>query len=1066
MPEKQLFISVTTFGQLFNFFVTLASVTVAVNAFFDLDHRLREMTQFEDNIGVVVDIISGVAAIAVAYYSIITPYDAIEIVTTADENFRTVLYMICLHMAGQSEIVDDPAIVFSGVFDQASNAADFLEEGISNETFFDPDQTNPTFFQSFDFELIESLTSLFLNAIYMSKVWLTIAGVVYSAYVIRAHYPLCDTQCIRIFAFTFLGRLPAIIGTVFALTMYFYNYNVDTVERFANAVWSETEALNADLPLVTVFETVGVIALGLKIMYILIFWGRYDFSLIGTTFLLGKSIIKADLQLKEDETFDGLVYTFMFIASMTIGPLLLNLFSTKIEDVSYFISKVLYKFGLLLMMISFVFILSSYTVDWFDFKFDRIQIGADIIAKLDEVTATIDEVEEQLFNVVRKLNPCIRRNPNFPTEVITDDNVFNPIGTTSQIDENLKAERKKMFQRGDDNSLCIDGNTFDFFNPLPAGNTCAKLKADQDEMRQRMQEDGIDATVFPETNYEEADFDNDKFIENAACKAIQCQIMTGVSAAALVVAAIPFAGYAGTMMNLGQRAAFTVFRIGRKIAKFGPRIKKKKDKFKKLKKVIRTAGTNSVGKMRFTAAMAGIYLPAFICIVVAFAVIMFRRDIYLSTNNRGSYTVLRNDKKRGLQNSFKMMVTIFLPMLIVNAAFTAMIYIVPEFLFEVLDLISRTKIVIASGSELPGYTALKMTYLLTTLGSACVCLSAFLFMFAGSFVYFFTYVKEKIFSAGVRRETKPTDYPPGISKYWYPIYWFADKVLNINTQYLQPVIFSLPVVYIVFDAFINDKDYFSLEYGAGPDMADLKDKLGEGIANRERSEATAQELDNNFCGIVGELVSAIADVALEAVTTLMSGFAKDIEEAFEGLSSFIDSLDAFSLNFFKPFDLKSINFIGTFLLNCLIYGIPIGCTGVLIGAWVMSQFYLPDKNTLLYLCSGIFVASVANLIIHSAVGNIFQLLADFKVPLFQFNLVLGRDYFNTQVCSVFNLASVIVTILNYVSPIPQFSLDGLYGDNKNEWVATYDVSPTEPKKEAPTVTPEVTPAETEGKYAF
>lgn len=1064
MSEKQTFISVTTFGQLFNFFVTLAGVIVAVNCFFDLDYRLNNMTRFEDNIGVVVDLISGIAALSVSYFSIITPYDAIEIVTTADENFRTVLYMICLHMAAQAEIVDDPAIIFSGVFEAVGEFTNGTAVDVGEEI---------SFTQAFEMDLYTGLIKGFLNLIYLSKIWLTIAGVIYSFYVIRAHYPICDTQCRRIFAFTLLGRLPALMATIYALVMYFINYNIDTVERFANELYSETEQLNADLPAVTVFETLGVVALGAKILYILVFWGRYDFSLIGSTFLLGKSIVKADLQLNEDESFDGLVYAFMFLASMTIGPLILNMVTFKIDDYAFFIPKVLYKVGILFMLLSAVFIMSSYTIDWFDFDFKKITIGADIIEKIDGAVAEIDKVQDDLFAIVKKLNPCVRKNPNFEDDIPNDDGlVITPIGTTTQLENNLRDMRQEIWNRDDLSSQCVDQtNNYDFYNPSTLSGTlqghCQKVIDEEQETRERMQRDGIDDdSGIPDNSYEDEDFDNDKYIENNECKERACNAMTGVATAAMILSIVPFAGKPAMLLNFGQRAAFTVFKVGRKIAKFGPRIKKKKTKFKKLADLIKEAGTNSSGKMKFTAAMSGMYLPAFICIVVALAVIMFRRDIYLSVNNRGSYTALKNDKKRGLQNNFRTLLVVFVPMLIVNAAFTAMLYIVPDFLFKVIDLINDTGILIASGEERPGYTALKMTYLLTTLGSLCVVVSGIVYLIAGSFTYLLTWIKEQVFSVGRRRESKPAEYPNGISKFWYPVYWILDKFLNLNTQYLQPLIFSLPAIYIIFDALVNDKDYFSLNYGAGPDMAELADSLGEGISNRERTEATTQELDNQFCGIVGKMVSSIVDASLVDLTNLLSGFSLKLDIAFEGLGDFLASIESIIDGAFTPFDLPSIGFIGTFLKNMLIYGIPIGCSGTLVVAWVLSQFYIPDKNTLLYLCSGIFIASVANLMIHSAVGNIFQMLADFRVPLFAFELVMGQDYFYTQICSIFNIASVIVTILNYVSPIPQFSLDGLYGDNKNEWVATYDVSPTEPKKETAKVTPEVTPAETEGKYAF
>lgn len=1063
MGEKHTFISVTTFGQLFNFFVCLAGVIVAVNCFFDLEYRVKNMTQFEDNIGIVVDILSGSAALVVTYFSIITPYDAIEIVTTAEENFRTVIYMICLHMAGQAEIVDDPAIIFSGVFDSISE--------ITNGTAVDVGE-EITFQRAYDKDLYLGLVNGFLNLIYMSKIWLTIAGVIYSFYVIRAHYPICDTQCRRIFAFTLLGRLPTLLATGFALTMYFINYNIDTVERFANALYSESEQLNADLPAVTVFETLGVIALGAKILYILVFWGRYDFALLGSTFLVGKAIVKADLQLTEDESFDGLVYTFIVLSSMTIGPLVLNTITVKIDDYAFVVPKILYKLGLLFMLLSAVFLLSSFTIDWFEFDFKKVTIGADVIEKINDAVNEIDKVQDDLFAIVKKLNPCIRPNPNFDNSVGNDLGLdLTPIGTTSQLDANLRDMREEMWNRDDETSLCIDQNAnFAFKDPATLTGTlrghCEKVISDENDTRDQMQRDGIDDDGGTDLAYSDADEDNDKYIEDHRCKERACNAMTGVATAAMLLSIVPFAGKPAMLLNFGQRAAFTVFKVGRKIAKFGPRIKKKKAKFKKLAKILRKAAINGGGPMKFTTAMAGMYLPAFICIVVAMALIMFRRDIYLSVNNKGSYTALQNDKQRGLKNNFRTLLVIFFPLLIVNAAFTAMLYIVPEFLYKVIDLITDTGILIASGEEKPGYTALKMTYLLTTLGCTCVVASGITYLVAGSFAYLLTWVKEQVFTVGARRESKPVDYPNGISKFWYPVYWILDKFLNLNTQYLQPLIFSLPAIYIIFDALVNDKDYFQLLYGAGPDMAEMADSLGEGISNRERTEATVQEMDNQFCGIVGIMVSAIADASLVDLTNLLSGFSLKLSIAFDGLEEFLANIEAIIDGLFSPFDLPSIGFMGTFLKNMLIYGIPIGCSGTIFVAWVLSQFYIPDKNTLLYLCSGIFVASVANLLIHSAVGNIFQMLADFKVPLFEFQLIMGRDYFYTQICSIFNLASVVVTVLNYVSPIPQFSLDGLYGDNKNEWVPTYDVSPSEPKKETAQVTPEVTPAKTQGRYIF
>ena len=229
------------------------------------------------------------------------------------------------------------------------------------------------------------------------------------------------------------------------------------------------------------------------------------------------------------------------------------------------------------------------------------------------------------------------------------------------------------------------------------------------------------------------------------------------------------------------------------------------------------------------------------------------------------------------------------------------------------------------------------------------------------------------------------------------------------------------------------KDYFDFQYGAGSDMAEMADSLGEGISNRERSESVVQELDSHVCGVIQLIVTKLVSASLADLTNLLASFTVNIDLAFQALQSFIDALEEILDGAFASFDLKSIDFIATFLKNILIYAIPIICTSALVIAFVLSQIYLPDKNTIVYLSSGVFVLSVANIFLHSAIGNLFQLLADFKVPLFQFNLVLGRDYFNTQIASVFNIASCIVIILNYVLPIPRFTIKDMYKNQENPY---------------------------------
>ena len=269
-----LYLNTTTVGQLFNFLNVIASLMVLVNSFFDIDYRISKMTHFEDNIGIVIDIVCCIAAFVVGYYSLLTPYDNLEVTTKATENFRTTIYMLSLHIAAQATVVDNPALIFSTAYELIGDVTDgsIVDTG------------DVTYIESTSISFLTNINKYFLEAIYYSKTWLTIAGIIYSAYVIRANKPDFGESCRVYFIKTSFGRIPSIIITSFALYQYIINVDFSPFQKYSDILFEQTSTS-------ATFESISVFFLGLKIVYILIFWKRYEFCLPAIFFIVLNDIL-------------------------------------------------------------------------------------------------------------------------------------------------------------------------------------------------------------------------------------------------------------------------------------------------------------------------------------------------------------------------------------------------------------------------------------------------------------------------------------------------------------------------------------------------------------------------------------------------------------------------------------------------------------------------------------------------------------------------------------------------------------------------------------------------------
>lgn len=990
------YISTTTIGQLFNFMNMITSSLIFVNTIFDINYRISNMSNFEDNLGIFSDIFSSIAAFVILYYSIITPFELIEVNQKSTEKFRTIMYAFSLHLASQSTVIDDPSIIFSTTYETIGT--------ITNDTIFD--SGNVSYIEATSLSFLKNINKYFIMFIYYSKMWLTISGIIYIIYVVRTNLPFFG-KC-RFFKYFFI-RFPILLISIFSLYMYLITRDLESViYRYSNILYEESYISRF-------LETISIIFLILKVVYMLLFWKHYELTLPAIVFVLLKAIDHQDELMNDKFDFDILVYLSIITLLMSIGSIILYIFTMKYKDILNFGPTIIYKIGIILVIISSFFLISAISSDWFDFNFEQGNISENAVLKVENAVQEMDFIIDDIFDVARSLDPCTKRK-NIP-DMIENTNI-TPINNENQVIEQLRLNRKKLADDiSDIGSICFDTSTSNYnwdFNQTDTNEEihCLKLKSEEDNMKQELTKSVNNEPNGLGKKYVKSSESDDFFVDEK-CKNAQCAIFTTTSVTAIALSYIPFAGGPAMMAKMASNAAFTVFKIGRKIAKFAPRLYKKKQKIRKLaNKIGQSVGTNKAA-FGFSIGMVSIFLPVFIGTVISLSLIMFRRNIYVIKGSEISYKQLSKSTNNGL----KIIVSIFLPLSFINAIFYTMLNILPIFMEAFLKLLPSSFLKVTF-NNMPGFEALKLSYLIAFLGNLIIIISSILFIFNNSITSIFKYIKINIWD-------KPYEKQPSNLKLKdpkkAPFYWkIIDKLSNYNSLYLQPLIFTLPAIYIIYNSFINNKDYIKIGYKSSHETVEINDYIAETIANRERSEAINQDMDNNICGPIGKIIGAIVSKAMSKVSESMFQFVNLIDSVFDEAKEFLSLLEQLVDIPIIYLDLNLLDFMGEFLQNLLIYLIPIICSSIYIIAWIMSLIYIPSQNYLLYISTGIFSASVTNIIIHNIFYGIMNLMTEFKLPFINLVINMEDDYYLTQLCSMFNIASVIVTIINHLIPISNF----------------------------------------------
>jgi len=1116
---KRITFNETTLVQLVNFCVFLAGLFMTCNLSFDIMHRMAALRNFEENLYVWDSVLVLLAALTVMVLSITTPYDIHQ--HWDGEDFKTILYQAGLFMASTGRPLEDPSILFSTTFEAANAVAEALREEIDNRgsvanNGFDMLTETINVTEVREHIIIDGLGIWFLQLVAMSKGVLFAAALVFTLRVVddaRAHRRMTR----RTFQRSLLGRATAVASL--AVGAYAWGNAYMREEAFPQNAFTRSmndlldeyrggidsiETWLLDPSTEQVFEyTAGAILLILAGAMIVLYQ-HYEYAGVCIAAVSVKTIVRMDRQGRHDDLPTSAVAHAGISWVYLIGYVIRWLWRDG-DRFANLLPNILYKLGNILNLVSMMFALVAYLYPWMTFEFKAAGVAEEAIGFVENVQETIDDVTDNVLKVARAINPCAGGESDVRKKFDSDNQLP---GGLDDINAQMRQWGEGIYIGKDEGRRqCIDNNNQ--FSVITSGSVgqrseCVEVKYDYDLTRERFENrsKGTSAVSSSGTSYDTEAEDNEYYVDEACVDGI-CYATIALTVLGFGIAQVPFLGPAGTAVSKISSAAYSVYKVGKKIARYLPRLRRKKKTYQRLAKLLGffAMKTTSHG-LRFTAALAILFLPLILGAGGSITLLMFRRDVF----ERDEFTV-----NRKLTIGLKLAVGLFFPLMFINLVFCAIMWAVPAVMDEILRRLPEA-LVAANLEQGTGLIALRMAYTVAALANAMMLVSAVLFLFESSLLSALRYARSSLntFYSRVRRKLRRSrerqaaklrealeaiengddeeeDGEEGGGEYgknWDDVGTSAQFVIrhrrwgkhreryagrfmlmlkrtiafviiragSWNGIYLQPLIMSFPVLIIAGREVIQHKNvYVTTTFGLTRKVRDTMEAIAEIVANEDRSEAMGDEMSGNFCDMVGVIVmEAMKALSLgpELVMRELLNLAANLKGALGAAKEFVDAMGKLISLGFIPINLRDLQFISVSVGNFAIFGIPIFCTLILAGVWVMSFVWDDlgrvrkigsgatkrltgstegddedeEGGTLEYsiagaVASSVLFASVANITGHMAVGKMFEIVASYEIPLINFEAALGANHYQTQLCSVFNIMSVMALYVNMLVPM-------------------------------------------------
>jgi hypothetical protein len=1038
----------TTVGQIFNFFIFVASLFITLNNLFDLRYKFSlSESGFAGNVSIIHDIFLLVASFAICYSAVETPYD-VDSETNEEvqerigkESLHTVTYFTLLLYSATSGIVKDPLLLFSTSFDMVN---DYMSSGALQFHF----QVN-----DLERTQLNDLGLTFIMLSNLSKVFLFLAALFYLVLLVLQSPPKVDFEMIKA---TLVPR--AVLGTIFLVNIIIYLYNtfarntrwhaLDNAQTVIEIKINETGILTTSsfentMGDFSMFFLLGVVA------YTLVFYEHYEYGALTLLAAAIRNVDRADELVMDNWVFNFVFASFIAMSIVFVAGFIRYIYAMKIGEVDQFSKipgNVFYKIGNIICIVALLFTIVSTQYDWVDIDFTPAEVNLDVALRMNNISIEIDAIVKGLGDIAIKLDPCSKRSishPQIDGVTIPDDD--------NSLDALLQEAMQKIAEdQSFDTAVCVTQNSpYTFINTDQQ--KCAALRDEFSETEQKIRDDFAQKQVLQGLkDYDESKDSDNEFFVDQSCANAQCTALTVATSVGVVASFIPFVSGVSKAATMAARAAFKVFRLGRRVFKALPRMRRKKQKLKSLAKKVLSVASASRSKLQFTKDLALVMLPVIILAAAAMTVLMFKRAVKI-TDKEQKYTSILSNPKTMLP--FKIIIGLYGPLFVSVVTFTISLTFIPLFLDKVLGKLP-SEFLSGESTRNVGFMALQASYALSSLGSGLILLSAFSEMIRqGVDTTVTAYINNatklvKTMIKGVRRlvftgeDATPKEEGDGAFRRIYKrCYNFLLIIFEFNTPYFQPLFFCIPSMYFIIKGMKNSSEYIEFYQHPNSDSAKAVDEIGETLLNKERNEGIGIDFDDMRCGAVASLVLAILQSipgGLDAITNKVKAFADQIEEAFGEAGNFISGLS--DLVEYGSLKMEVEPMLPVGLANFLIFLLPMICVAAMFLLWLMSVLVdgFGDFTNIRALMRGertddskrvyhgqvagsigmlVFYCSVINVIVHSLTASILTSMFNVDMPYIRISTEMGDKYYYTQLASLFTLIASVSIYVNVMIPV-------------------------------------------------
>ncbi|GBG32374.1 Hypothetical Protein FCC1311_085992 [Hondaea fermentalgiana] len=715
----------------------------------------------------------------------------------------------------------------------------------------------------------------------------------------------------------------------------------------------------------------------------------------------------------------------------------------------------LYRAGLLAMLLAVPLLFMGYSHPWVDFTV-RPVFSVDIaVIQLNTAVARIDSMVDSVAQAVVKINPCIQ------AFAVDPDKSQSTPDTDRDVDANMAAQRREMVKQcmiDCNECLNIEGGWY-----VDGASTWWRQdKCEEMVQRERDQNADIKDEVSSDTE-EAAKGKNLAFVTNTTvyevnehCEGKKCAVFTALAAALLVLAKVPFFGTVAVVVKEIMTIAFKFVRFALRMFKKLRRFYNRNKKLQKIRKRMRDLRVNAVRSVlspSVSKSLLWIMLPVLVSGAVALTLIMLRRR-----------TMREPPLAPRLLLALRVGVGLALPLAAAEVISWVVLTYYPVIVGNLLAVLPAD-FVEYDFSVNVGLRATKAAYLLSAAGNASLFLSAVLYAFGGTLQALVGLAAR----AGAALSGRPLPIRMSAARAADPlrgtlraactfgdvrralaappralstaarrrrVSWavrareIAASLLDWEARYLQPLLFSAVAVPVLYYN-SAESEYIVFKYRTKQDLAETAGEL----ADLNRAVIDAVDTDDEFEELNCGPIAKIAEVALAAMLNLRAVFIAPYRVVMEKLADALSGLEEALERLVELADSVAVAAIpDAATLHNLLFAVPVGITLAFGLAWVLSvvggdissvpvlrRFLgsgdLSLDEAMAPVASAATILSISMILTHVTISAMLETISESDFGFFQFEVSIGQKYYGVMGAHIANLITIASYYVNLQVPV-------------------------------------------------